>query len=162
VQLSTSGREPFIPWAKHNKVAWAGAGLTVIGLGMFIGFSLAAGSAGTNADNLSGQIKARWSVDPAAQSARPGGNGGAPPTLITTGSNFTGPCGSLRDSLDQQTTDHTLATVGLVVVGVGVAGTVVTYFLTSKKKADADAPPAALVSPMVGPQTAGLSVAGAF
>ena len=171
MQMSTSGREPLVPWFVHTKAAWATAGLTVVGLGLGIGMSAAASSAGSKADDIAGQIKARWNTDPEAQKARPGGNVCASPAVNTlasnyaNGANYAGPCGSLQDNLDQQDSDKKIALLGFVAAGVGAVGTAGLYFLTSKKPADAAASPTAaapVLAPIVAPHTAGLVLGGAF
>ena len=87
---------------------------------------------------------------------------------------YAAPCSELRDNLDRQNTDITLATAGAVVAGAGVAVAVVGYFLTARKEdastasdyTDQHQPPKSSFStslvPVLGWHESGLSLVGSF
>lgn len=161
VSFSTSHRQPFFPWFKSHPLAWAGAGLTVVGLGMGIGGSLAASSAGKQADDTTSKIESAKAGDPELVGVPMRGFCSAPPRTAKFPTNYVQACDSLRKSLDQQSSDKTIATIGFVTAGVAAVGTGVYYFFSSKRPADS-APPAAVLTPIYGPQFAGMSLSGAF
>lgn len=151
-------REPFFYWLTHKPVAWVGMGVTAVGAGLGVYGLARASSQGSKADDLTIKIQQRWKDDAEAQAARPNGNVCLSPALVTSKSNFGAACGKLRDTMDGESAGKTLATVGFVTAGVGVAGTVVAYFLTSKKTES----PTAIVTPVYGPDHAGISLTGSF
>lgn len=177
-ELTTAGpREPFLRWARKSPIAWAGAGLATVGLGMFVGYSIAGANAQSSADSTRDRIKARIAEDAndpefiAHESDIVAGGGVrgptavcAAPVVVTTRTNYGPACASLQDSLDQHDKDKTLATVGIVAAGVGVAGTVAGYYLTAKRGDDAAAAPATatVIAPVYAPSYSGLAIVGSF
>lgn len=164
VTFSTSGRQPFFHWVTREPIAWATLGVTAVGVGLGTVGLLSASSAGSKADDLTIQIQQRWSMDEQAQAQRPNGNVCADGGLVTPGtegkpgSNFANACGKLQSKLDDESNAKTLAWVGVGVAGAGVAATAIAYFLTSKKSEQ----PAAVITPVYGPDVAGLAVSGSF
>jgi hypothetical protein len=74
---------------------------------------------------------------------------------------YTKACGVLQDDINKRDTDVTIATIGAVVAGVGVAAIVTGYLLRTKKGEQA-ALSAPVVAPVIGPGTGGLTVVGSF
>ncbi len=157
IQVST-GRQPFFTWVKQEPVAWATLGVTAVGVGLGAFGAISAVSAGNKADDLTIQIQQRWTLDAEATAARPNGNVCLAPALITSGSNFEAACAKLQSTLDDEQSAKNLAWVGVGFAAAGAAATTVAYFVMSKKSKA----PAAIVTPVYGPDHAGLSVAGAF
>lgn len=158
VYVSTQGRQPLLTWVRQEPVAWATLGVTAVGLGLGTFGLISAASAGNKADDLTIQIQQRWTLDPEAKAARPGGNVCLTPALITSGSNFEAACGKLQSTLDDEQSAKNLAWVGIGVAAAGVAATTVAYFVMSKKSEA----PTAIVAPVYGPDHAGLSLTGSF
>lgn len=159
ISMDTSGpREPFIHWATRNKLAWVGGGVTVLGLGVGIGFALGSQSAYSNADTVASQI--------GAQAAKDGYNTAGlcshPPTT-----DYQGACQLYEDDRNKGDSQKTVATVGFILAGAAAAGTVVYYFIDSKPKKSATGatPPHGLragILPIAGPTEQGLGVVGEF
>jgi len=148
VEFDTQGgREPFFKWFAHNKVAWIGGGLTLVGIGGAIGFSLAAKSHYDTANDYAEQIRQKATQDRIAS-----------PCSAPTGEYING-CNKFSD--EEQTGDQfkvlTFVSAGVAVLAAG--GTVVYYFIDSKKKTEARAP---LLVPVIAPKTAGLTLQGQF
>ncbi len=159
-KMDTGGsRQPFLPWVAHNKVAWVGGGLTVVGLGVGIGFAIASRGAYNAADSVAGQI--------VAVASQRGDN----PRGLCSSTNpslrqvYGQACQQYQDNVNTGDTDKTVSVVGFVVGGVAAAGTIVYYFVDSKNKpaegATADGVHAAFV-PYVSPHVGGLGVVGTF
>ncbi|MBI5535076.1 MAG: PEGA domain-containing protein [Deltaproteobacteria bacterium] len=161
VTLSTEGRKPFLQWMATDKVAWATGGVTVIGVGMGIIFSVLANSASSSADNIAGQIRAVASRDEGLAKIGRQNNPCADPVAVT-GTDYHQACSQLKDNLDKRDTDKNVAIAGWVIGGVGAGATVVAYFLRSKPKPGA--PPAATTHfvPVVTPAWSGLTFGGTF
>lgn len=172
--VSTEGRKPFVDWFMEEKVAWATGGAAVLGLGMGIGFALAARSASNNADNIAGQIKVVAERDEELKNYEGfdrTGNPCADPVPVTADTNYAPACQQLQDNLDARDTDKTLSTVGFVLAGLGAAGTGVLYFVqtqpgeqepgtvASRRK---EPSPTTMVAPVIGPQIRGFAVGGTF
>lgn len=155
--LSTEGREAPIHWLTHNKLAWIGLGVTAVGLGLGVGFTVAAGKAGDNADSLANDIR----TDALLHASNHSANGICSSTNAADIKRYSGPCSDYQNDLDQRTSDKHIATAGFVIAGLGVVGTGVAYFLTSKPK-DGGGAPAAVVVPTYAPGFAGLAAGGAF
>lgn len=155
LHFSTTHRKPFIPWVLSEPVAWATLGVTAVGAGVGIFGVVSANNAATRADNLTLQIREEWSRTPDDQERRPDGRvcGGA-----TAFEKYADACGSLQNALDDERSGKTVAIVGFVAAGVGAAGTAVAYLLTSKESTQ----PAATVTPIYGPDLAGISFQGRF
>jgi hypothetical protein len=180
VTVSTAGREPFFSWLGHSPLGIIGVGATGIGLGMFIGFGVGASKASDNADSVANAITNQIADDnraidkqnqslPANQRLpHVDANRGvcAPPAVAK----YDKACSVLQDDMDKRDADRNLATIGIAVAGVGVATTVLGYFLTSRPSSKtassshepkAQAPSATLI-PVIGPQENGLQLVGRF
>lgn len=156
-QIDTSQpRQPFIEWATENKVAWVGAGLTVLGLAGGIGFALASNQSYDNADNIANEIR----VDAANLGIV--GPCGPPPQ-----SRYVEACAKYQDNVDTGDTQKTLSIVSFVVAGAAAGGTVVYYFVdTGGRKETVDDQKRrsfrARVVPVTSPEFAGVSLVGSF
>jgi hypothetical protein len=163
--LSTEGRTPFIKWMTTDKVAWATGGVTVIGVGLGIIFSLAASSASSSADNIAGQIRAVAGQDGQLvnyQGSNRQGNPCAAPIAVTN-TDYHQACSQLKDNLDRKDTDQGVAIAGWVVGGVGLGATVAAYFLrTAPKKPDATPTPTTSFVPVLSPSYSGMAFGGTF
>ncbi len=160
-KMDTSGsREPFLKWAAHNKLAWVGGGVTVVGLGAGIGFALASHSAYGSADDVAAKIKADFAQ------THPGENPAGLCNNPSLASRYGNACKQYQDNVNTGDTDKTLSVVGFVLAGVAAGGTVVYYFVDSKKKpadsAAADNGVRAAFVPIVAPSVGGLGVVGTF
>jgi hypothetical protein len=181
------GREPIFTWFKRKPIAWVGAGATVIGLGMGIGFSAAAGLAssnigrpasgtGPNADKggyatqIANQAKADLAKYPSTTfdtlAAEPCGKEADPNDdwQIPGGPNYHQPCEKLRESLGAYRTDVALAATGWVLFGLGAIGTTV-YALVDwypKKGGAAQGPQVTGFAPIFGPGQGGATLIGVF
>lgn len=155
LSYSTAGREPFIPWVLHQPIAWATLGVTVVGAGVGIYGMTSANLAASRADDLTIKIQQEWASTPGDQERRPDGKvcGGANPFK-----KYESACQKLQGALDDESNGKTIAVVGAVTAGVGVVATTVAYLMTSKKSA----PPPVAITPVYGPDVAGLSVMGSF
>lgn len=158
-KMDTGGsREPFLKWAMHNKIAWVGGGVTLVGLGAGIGFAVASHSAYGSADDVAAQIKTDYQRN---------NNAPPPPGLCNPPSaRYAGACQQYQDNVNTGDTDKTLSVVGFVLAGVAAGGTVVYYFIDSKKKpgdsATADDGVRAAFVPYVTRHQGGLGVVGTF
>jgi len=161
-KMDTGGeRQPFLDWAEHNKLAWVGGGITLVGLGAGIGFAVASHSAYGSADDVANQITSQAKKDGIPKSGLCNN-----PAYAAPGQRYASACQQYQDNVNTGDTDKTLSVVGFVVGGVAAAGTVVYYFVDSKKKpaeqgASADGVRAAFV-PIVAPSVGGLGVVGTF
>jgi hypothetical protein len=141
------GREPFFRWFAHNKVAWIGGGLTLVGIGGAVGFSLASKSHYDAANDYAEQIRQQ-----ATQQSIPS------PCAAPTGE-FVLACKKFSDEEDQGDKFKVLTFVSIGVAVVAAGGTIAYYFIDSKKKTEARAP---LLVPVIAPKTAGLTLQGQF
>lgn len=149
-------RQPFFEWAAENKLAWVGGGLTVLGLAGGIGFGLSAKSNYDNADSIKTQI-----VDKANQLNV---NGPCTPPQFYQGVDFSGACTKYQDNVDSGDSQKTLSIVSFVVAGAAAGGTIVYYFVDSKKPKDstqAQVFRAGLV-PVASPHASSLNLVGSF
>ncbi|MEB2325002.1 MAG: hypothetical protein OZ921_20980 [Sorangiineae bacterium] len=159
LSVDTSGdRESFIKWAGRNKLAWVGGGVTVVGLGVGIGFAIGSSAAYSDADRIAQQI----STAAARQNYSTAGLCNHPPT-----DDYTRACQLYQDDRDAGDSRKTLSTVGFVIAGAAAAGTIVYYFVDSKPKPSESAKRApggfrAGVYPVAGPHEQGLGVVGQF
>jgi hypothetical protein len=162
-QVGTGGaRQPFFEWATENKLAWVGAGLTVIGLAGGIGFAIASGNSYDSADSVADQIR---TVAAQRNLEFPCGN---PNSGVPPATGFAGPCQTYQDNVELGDSQKTLSIVSFVVAGAAAAGTVIYYFvdtsggkkeMTEQRKARA---PRASVVPVVSPQFSGMALSGSF
>jgi hypothetical protein len=134
----------------------AGLGITTLGLGVFAGFGIASQTASSNVDSVVSAIQGEAASRGVALTDPATGKGlcGSP---VQPG--FEPACSTLRDNIDKRDLDRTVATVGLVVAGVGATATVVAYFLGSGRS---DTQERTMIVPVFGPRTSGLSLAGSF
>jgi hypothetical protein len=158
-------RESFFQWAKRSPIAFVGAGLTGVGLGVGAGFYIAGNAADGRASRLTDQIRSTAAADEVL--AAKGRSSNPCRTPIEAGKvNYEKACSTLQDTIDARDTDFKWATVGFVTAGVGVATIVVGYFVTAKKTDsaayDARPRPQIMIAPVLGPQLSGLGAAGTF
>lgn len=152
-----------VEWYQQRPIAWAGTGLTILGLGLGVGFAIASNSAYDQADQ-----------DRAAIVAQAGKIGlSAPPCR---GTSFTGQFASYRSDFEkachifQEHSDSgdnrkTVSIVSFVVGGVAAAGTVAYYFIDNRPKPKAAAERPGIewaMAPVVAPGEGGLTVFGSF
>jgi hypothetical protein len=136
----------------HTELALVGAGVTTIGLGMFIGFGLAAQRADENVASVASAIRQEaydqkiTRTNLCASPVQPG---------------FNDACNVLSDNVDARDLDRTLSTVGLVAAGLSAAATVTAYFVTTPTKSN-PRQGRAQIAPIAGPHQAGLAVMGTF
>lgn len=169
VSMSTSGREPFFSWLGHSPVGLVGVGLTGIGLGAGVGFSLAGRSAGENADSVAAAIQAQIAEDNAMGAPTPAAVC-SPSVSPSVATRYQKACSVLQDDIDKRDTDKTIATAGFVAAGVGLATTITAYLVSSKSSAKATATPSKVaaqaprivVVPVIGARENGLQILGRF
>jgi hypothetical protein len=148
---SSDEREPFFSWAAKNPVAWIGGGVTVLGLTGGVAFALSSNSNFDSADSLRSQIVSD------AQAQGVSGPCGPPPVA-----RYAAACQKFQDRVDSGDSQKTLSTVSFVIAGVAVGGTIVYYFVDSKKKKSEAAKPTRrmAVVPMVAPKFGGIGFMG--
>jgi len=144
-------REGFFTWVGHNSLAYLGLGVAGVGVGVFIGFGLAAQRADENVAAVATAIR-----DQAAARSLSRTNVCADPIPIDFGQ----PCDVLSSNVDARNLDRTLATIGIVAAGVSAAATVTAYLVSSGKSTSARS--STHVAPIAGPHQAGLAVIGTF
>jgi outer membrane biosynthesis protein TonB len=144
-------RENFFSWMGHTDLAYVSLGVAGVGVGMFIGFGLAAQRADENVASVAADIR-----DEAANQRLTRTNVCA--DQVQAGFQFA--CDTLRDNMDARDLDRTLATIGLVAAGVGVAATVTAYFVSPGKSPARHG--GTQITPIAGPHQTGLAVIGAF
>lgn len=161
-QPEASDHESFIHWYGRKPLAWVGTGVTVVGLGLGIAFTVLGGTAQGNAEDAEAAIR--------AQAANEGVDDPPCGPRDSKGQDdidgFGQQCGALRSSLDDHDANVVVATVGWVAMGVGLAGTV-TYVLVDyvgggrkmPKDGKASEP---LIVPVMSPDYQGVIVRGAF
>jgi PEGA domain len=144
-------RESFFSWVGNNELAYVGLGLTGVGVGMFIGFGLAAQRADQNVASVAAQIREEIALQ------------GLTRTNVcadTVQWNFEDACTTLSDNVAARDLDRTLATVGIVTAGVSAVATVAAYFLTSGKSTARRS--GTQITPIAGPHQTGFAVVGTF
>ena len=152
-----SGHESFLHWAKRSPVAYVGVGLTGVGLGLGIIMSIQAGNANDSATKLTNDIKTAAARDNFSTA----GICKNPPDA-----RYQSACNNLQSNLDANSSDKSLATVGFVLAGVGVATVVGGYFIT-RRTSDEDAKRTTpgktfAVAPVLSPTMAGFGAGGTF
>ncbi len=161
VQVESSGRQPFLPWATSDPVAWATLGATGLGLGLGVTFSFMASSAAEDADSATAQISAVASRDEGLanyQGQDRRANPCAGPVPITAETDYRPACSQLSDLLDTRDSRKSKMWLGFGLAAVGAAGTGVAYYLRSDRP-HADV---ATVAPVWTPEFTGVGVAGSF
>jgi len=148
---SDDERESFLTWVGNNELAYLGLGLTGVGVGVFIGFGLAAQRADENVASVANQIRDQIALQRLTRT-----NVCADPIQW----NFDDACSILSDNVAARDLDRTLATVGLVTAGVSAAATVTAYFLTSGKSTARRS--STQITPVAGPHQTGIAVIGTF
>ena len=148
---SDEEREGFFSWVGNNELAYVGLGLTGIGVGVFIGFGLAAQRADENVASVAAQIREEAVTQRLTRT-----NVCADP--IQDG--FDDACNILSDNVAARDLDRTLATIGLVTAGVSAVATATAYLLTSGKSTSRRS--GTHVTPVAGPHQTGLAVVGTF
>ena len=137
-------------------------GIGVAGLATGIGFAVAASSAQSSADNTSAQIRAAAGAYKVPTTGACN-NVGAFPAGTVQGQ-VTDACAKLTSSLNNVSTDNTLAAIGFVVAPVGLIGSALYYFLGPGKRPGEGATASAykpLIMPWLGAGT-GVNVSGSF
>jgi hypothetical protein len=163
-EADTGGKPGFFQWAGSNKVAWIGAGLTVVGLGAGVGFALASKSNYDAADSAKSQILAE------ARRINTVGKPCDPSQNTTTRQHYASACATYQDRVDKGDRDKTLSTVSFVVAGAAAAGTVIYYFIDTgshsakigKRNVQRPEGFSATVLPYVGAHDSGIGVFGQF
>lgn len=168
ISLSTSNtkREPFVQWATHSPIAYTGAGLTVLGLGLGVGFLIAGNSALSDTDDVAAKIRNQAASDQLLIQQGRSGNPCATPVAVGQVS-YEKACSNLAqvksDNQKTHDTDVIISTVGFVLAGAGVATIVGGYFLKAKKvEAAQSEQPRFTVTPVFGGGVGGLSAIGTF
>ncbi|MFO0570212.1 MAG: PEGA domain-containing protein [Polyangiaceae bacterium] len=159
----------FLGWAKDNKVAWIGGGITVLGLAGGVGFALASKQSYDDAESIRQQIIQKGNQTGVS------GPCGPPPKAVPGVVNFADACQRYDSRVSDGDSQKTLATVSFVVAGVAAAGTVIYYFIDTgsnkatiggkaarSRSAKKDRGIRASVVPFVGPSERGLGVIGQF
>ncbi len=157
------GRQGFFPWFAENKIAWVGSGVTLIGLGVGIGFALQSKQSYDDATSIKNQIldHAKAETPPVDGPCAGGGQ------ITKGGTNYQQACKNFDTRTNDGDRQKGVATVGFVIAGLAAAGTIAYYFVDSgKKKSSAKRAPRkglrASVSPVVAPQTRGFVLVGEF
>jgi hypothetical protein len=156
-------RESFMRWASHSPVAYVGAGVSLVGLGLGVGFLFAASSTQNNVDSITSTIKNKAITDQTLISQGRSGNPCASPVAVgDNGVSYAKACSNLKDNIDANSRDKTISTIGFVGLGVGAATLIGGYLLTADRVSNTAAAPRWLVAPAVGPGFSGLAAAGQF
>ncbi len=154
--------EAFFHWYGRKPLAWVGTGVTVAGLGLGIAFSVLAGSASSSASDAENAIQDKQADE--GVSGKPCGPRDSDGNSDVEG--FQGPCSALRSSLDDYDADVTVAGVGWVAFGVGLAGTVtyvmVDYVGGGRKMPKDGKATAPMLVPIISPQFGGAVFRTAF
>lgn len=159
----SGGREPFMRWAARSPVAYTGAGLTLVGLGLGIGFAIAANNAQNNADSLTSKIKTTAAKDESLLAQGRSTNPCASPIPTGNAGDYSKACSNLRTNIDAADTNRKVMTTGIVVGVIGIGTIVGGYFLTAKRTdTGALQPPRFMLAPTFGPDGAGLGAVGQF
>lgn len=148
---SDEERESFFSWVSHNELAYVGLGVAGVGVGMFIGFGLAAQRADENVASVAGQIRSQTAKERLNRS-----NVCAEPVQA----GYAQACDVLSSNVDARDLDRTLATIGIVAAGIGAAATVTAYFATSGKSSTRRG--GTHIAPVAGAGQTGLVVFGSF
>lgn len=146
-------RESFFHWYGRKPLAWVGTGLTVVGLGMGIGFTVAAANSASRTDEIAEEItfQANERNIPSKGICSRNVDG------------FTTACTALADSKSANETNLVVAGISWGVFGVGLIGTV-TYILVDYLPSKASDQTGLTIVPMpvLTPDYQGLSVGGRF
>jgi hypothetical protein len=152
-------REPFFDWYTSKPLAWVGTGVAGAGLAMGIIFSITASSASSAAEQHAAEIEAEAAKDGID---RPCGSEDNDANDVPK---YQSACNTLRDDLSDHDTSVAVATVGWVLFGVGVVGTV-TYamidWFPGEPVQSASGPRVIAVTPVVSPTHQGVGVIGTF
>jgi tetratricopeptide (TPR) repeat protein len=144
----------FPEWFLDNRLAWAGAGLTVAGL-VFSGVS-----AGTSrirydaAENAKGQILEAYTLD-----GSPAGSPCGPPAFNATYGNA---CDVYNENRRGGDTWKAVSIVSLVVGVLSGAGTVALYFIDPKVGSKGEDTPTAQLMPVITPEFQSVTLSGRF
>jgi tetratricopeptide (TPR) repeat protein len=155
------GRQGFVPWFVENKLAWVGGGLTLVGLGVGIGFALQSKQSYDDATSIKNQIVQRANAESVDGPCAGGGQ-------VTGATDYRAACKRFDDRTSDGDTQKGVATAGFVIAGLAAAGTVAYYFVDSGKKKQSGkrrAPRTGLragVAPVLNPASRGLLVVGEF
>lgn len=167
-------RKPFLEWATTSPIALVGGAVAVVGLGGGIAFALASKNSYDNADSVASQIRTAVSkdaVDPATTQPflpDPAGICGDSKRQNQTShpGEYVNACKQYRDNVNSGDTFKTVSTVGWVVAGAAIVGTVVVYFVDGTEPVEsASKKPSkrtAVVGPWLSGTERGLFVSGSF
>jgi hypothetical protein len=147
----------------NNPIAWAGTGLTVVGLATGVGFAAAASTAAGKADDHAATIKNFAATDPATQygALKPCGSRDSATSDLK---GYDQACSVLRKDLDARDSDVAVEAIGFVAMGLGMAGTAAyAYFdwYAAKPKVGS-APMTFTAMPVVAPGHQGVAFTGNF
>lgn len=169
--------QSFFAWAAGSPIAWIGGGLAVVGLGGGIGFALSSKGAYDDAHHVEDNIQSaavadglpdtvgicRDPVQKLASATHPV----FPSDPGRRAQEYQTACASYSDNVDRGDKLKTYSTVGFVVAGVAVVGTVVAYLVDGSggEESARQAPArgtAIRILPWSTPTQRGLVVAGEF
>jgi hypothetical protein len=133
-------------------VLLVGGGLTLVALGITVGYVVDASSAQSDADQLRDESRRTGDPTLAAQNTQC-----SPPTGVSAPP----ACGPLQDNLEHQSRSYRIANGALMTTGILAVGTVVTYLLwpTVAPKPERTG---VRIAPLIGRETGGAVVAGQF
>ena len=156
-------RDSFVHWYMNNPIAWAGTGLTVVGLATGVGFAAAASTAAGKADDHAATIKNFAATDPATQygALKPCGSRDSATSDLK---GYDQACSVLRKDLDARDSDVAVEAIGFVAMGLGMAGTAAyAYFDWYAAKPKVGSTPMTFTAmPVVGPGHQGVALTGNF
>lgn len=170
------GRKNFFQWYAETPLAWVGSGVAVLGLGAGTVFAFSSKSAYDDAENKRVQIQKAQTDD----EARLGTAFGSPPCNLDTATAqaitrsyndlgrrvgaYESACQDFVDSRDRGDTFKVVSIISYSVGGAAAVGTIVYYFLdpNAEESARAEGPLRARITPVLGPNLQGVSVAGSF
>lgn len=157
VELSAStSDQSFFQWLGDSPLGMVGAGISVIGLGAGVGFSLAAknkyDSANEAADLIREHVAAGNPPVPAGQAPCPNAQG------------YEKACAAYEDRVDSADQFKQFAIIGFAVGGAAAAGTIIYYFVDrgQPEQPRAATPRRLIAAPSFAQGFTGLSVSGNF
>jgi hypothetical protein len=159
----SEGRAPFFVWAKHNKVAWIGGAITLVGAGAGIAFAITSKSSYDGAEETATEIRTAAAED--NLQVHPCNN----PASNPRPQQYVNACNKYSDQVKAGDDRKTGAVISFVVAGAAAAGTIVYYLIDGTAPAeDGKARPrthnARLrgVAPVIAPGMQGIGLFGEF
>jgi hypothetical protein len=162
------GRKSFPKWFVSQPIAWVGAGLAVVGLGGGTIFAVSAKQEYDSADSVAALLLSERDKDGASFRGDDGACNRSAATNMNLGARATKydeACQTYRDKVDSADSMKTWATVGFIVGGAALAGTIVFYFVDPDAKESASGRPQsfrAQLVPSFGPGSSSLTLVGQF